>query len=111
MTPEEDLELYESITEYQNVAESMQTEINDDLDIDEKEKEEYLFPMIEKIKKMADKLIVEYVKYIKNKNDKILVENLTTHLEEIIEEIDIFRDEVYNYYRKKSEKNILTKLV
>ncbi|MDR3289746.1 MAG: hypothetical protein LBT02_00480 [Rickettsiales bacterium] len=98
MTPKEDELIYEQISQYQDIAEEMKTEIEDSEDIDLKSKQEILFPMIDEITKFANKLVIEYIKYLKDKKNKENAEILTDDLELMIEKIDIFKDRVCEIY-------------
>jgi DNA-directed RNA polymerase subunit L len=76
----------------------MATEVEMEDKISFKKKQEVLYPIIDEIKEIADKLIENYILYIKNKDDLRRMESLRDDINTILEKIDIFKEKIYELY-------------
>jgi len=104
--------IYNEINEYCEFTENLSKEAikSDNVSIEDKKK--ILFPLINELKEIGDKLIEQYVAHLKDKDNQKLVEDLKETLQIILTKIDYCKNKVYELYRKKEFKEpLLTKKV
>jgi len=103
--PEDDLEVYNKLEEYNNIADDLESELNANVEFSIKQKQDILFPIIEEIKTFASLIVDEYIMYLNNKEDQKLLTKLENDINTIIEEIDIFKNKVYEIYKNNNKEN------
>ncbi len=103
-TPEEDLETYNKITEYYDIAEDLSTRVSESQEITIKQKREILFPIIDEIKDLANNLIESYIIYFKDKDNMDKMLKVKENINIVLEKIDYFKNKIYEVY-KTNNKN------
>ena len=106
ISPEDDLEVYNKFTEYYDIADDLNKEIEEDDNITLKQKQDVLYPIIDRIKELADELIENYIKHLKDKEDLDKLLLIKENIANILNEIDLFKNKVYELY-KINDKNEL----
>jgi hypothetical protein len=107
MTKEEqkkDIEIYKQLLEYENIADSMRLEVDNNFEISLKEKRNILYPLIDEIKEIAIKIVDNYIIYLKNKNNKNILAILTDDISLILKKIDYFKNKIYDLYKLGNKK-------
>lgn len=94
-------EIYNEITGYCDFADHLSEELQKDDVVSPTDKETILFPLIDELKEIGNKLIDQYVKHLKDKQSKQLVEDLKETLQLILSKIDYCKNKVYELYRTK----------
>lgn len=98
-------EIYNDITEYRDFADNLSEGLKQDDVVSPKDKEEILFPLIDELKEIGDKLIDQYVMHLKDKKNRQLVEDIKKTLRVILKKIDYCKNKVYELY--KIDKKII----
>lgn len=104
-TPDEDLEVYNKITEYYDIAEDLTTRVNEDEEISLKQKQDVLYPIIDEIKELADKLIDSYIFHLKDKENMEKLLTVKENINLVLAKIDYFKNRIYEIYRVNDEGN------
>ncbi len=94
-----DLEIYNKLNGYYDIADGLATEVEESDDISIKQKQEILYPIIDEIRHLADIMIESYVSYLKNKKNLKNLEKVQTNIDNILEKIDCFKNKIYEVYR------------
>jgi len=94
-------EIYNEITGYCDFADHLGEELKKDDTVSPQDKETILFPLIDELKDIGDKLIDQYVKHLKDKQNRQLIEELKETLQLILLKIDYCKNKVYELYRTK----------
>ena len=96
--PEDDLETYNKLSEYYDIADNLTKEIQTSTELSIQQKQDILFPIIDKIKELADILIESYIQHLKdNQNvEKLLL--VRDNIENVLNKIDLFKNKIYNLY-------------
>ncbi|MDD2840187.1 MAG: hypothetical protein PHY80_03615 [Rickettsiales bacterium] len=99
MTPNRDLEIYDKLNGYYDIVDGLTTEVNESEEINIKQKQEVLYPIIDEIKVLADVMVESYVIYLKDKKNLEQLENVQDNINNILEKIDYFKNKIYEVYR------------
>ena len=94
----DDLNIYNKINEYTQFSDILSEEIDSNLEITSQQKEEMLYPILNKIKNLVEKLTFLYIEYLKDKNNEDIKNKLNTILDNIILEIENFKNTIYDIY-------------
>ncbi len=98
-TPEEDLEVYNKLTEYYDIAEDLTTRVNESQEITIKQKRDILFPIIDEIKELADNLIESYILHLKDEDNMDKLLKVKDNINLVLEKIDYFKNKIYEVYK------------
>ena len=94
-------EIYEKITKYYEFSDKLVKEIeNSTNSVEQGERAKILLPIAKETKQTADKLIEEYIKYMKNEGDAC-GEKIKELIDELIEKIGYCKTKIYDLYRQK----------
>ena len=74
---------------------------NEEISIEEKEK--IFFPMIDEMKEIAEEMIANYILFLKDKNNRELLNQVQSSIDIILKKIDIFKNKVYEVYKLNKE--------
>jgi tRNA uridine 5-carbamoylmethylation protein Kti12 len=92
---------YEEIINYCEFADNLSKEIEKEDAVSPEEKEAILFPLIDELKEIGNKLIEQYIAFLKDKTNRQLAEELKKTLYLILEKIDYCKNKVYELYKDK----------
>lgn len=98
-TPEEDLEVYNKLTEYYDIAEDLSTRLNENQEITLKQKRDILFPIIDEIKELADNLIESYILHLKDEDNMDKLLKVKENINLVLKKIDYFKNKIYDVYK------------
>ncbi len=98
-TPEEDLEVYNKLTEYYDIAEDLTTRVNESQEITIKQKRDILFPIIDEIKELADNLIESYILHLKDEDNMDKLLKVKDNINLVLKKIDYFKNKIYEVYK------------
>jgi hypothetical protein len=104
MAPNKDLELYDALNGYYDIADTLDNEVNNDSEISIKQKGGVLYPIIDEIRDLADKMIESYIIYLKDKKDLEKLYTVQNNIDIVLEKIDFFKNKIYEVYRINSKK-------
>lgn len=94
-------EIYNGISEYCDFADRLSEEVKKDDVVSIQDKEKILFPLIDELRDIGDKLIDQYVEHLKDRGNKLLVDNLKKTLKILLFKIDFCKNKVYELYKNK----------
>lgn len=99
MAPNRDVDIYDKLNGYYDIADGLAAEVNESDEISIKQKQEVLYPIIDEIRRLADVMIESYVEYLKNKKNLEKIDKVQANIENILEKIDYFKNKIYEVYR------------
>ena len=102
-SPEDDLAVYNKLNEYSDMANDLNEEMTRNEEISIEEKEKIFFPMIDEMKEIAEKMISDYILFLKDKNNRELLNQVQSSIDIILKKIDIFKNKVYEIYKLNKE--------
>lgn len=102
-SPEDDLAVYNKLNEYSDMANDLNEEMTRNEEISIEEKEKIFFPMIDEMKEIAEKMISDYILFLKDKNNRELLNQVQSSIDIILKKIDIFKNKVYEVYKLNKE--------
>ena len=102
-SPEDDLAVYNKLNEYSDMANDLNEEMTRNEEISIEEKEKIFFPMIDEMKEIAEEMIANYILFLKDKNNRELLNQVQSSIDIILKKIDIFKNEVYEVYKLNKE--------
>ena len=102
-SPEDDLAVYNKLNEYSDMANDLNEEMTRSEEISIEEKEKIFFPMIDEMKEIAEKMISDYILFLKDKNNRELLNQVQSSIDIILKKIDIFKNKVYEVYKLNKE--------
>lgn len=102
-SPEDDLAVYNKLNEYSDMANDLNEEMTRNKEISIEEKEKIFFPMIDEMKEIAEKMISDYILFLKDKNNRELLNQVQSSIDIILKKIDIFKNKVYEVYKLNKE--------
>lgn len=104
-TPEDDLNTYNQLNEYSDIADSLTVEVDNSKEISLKQKQDILYPIIDEIRDFATKLIDEYIIYLKDQENMDLLLKLENDIDSVIEKVDFFKNKIYEVYKINNKTN------
>ena len=102
-SPQDDLAVYNKLNEYSDMANDLNEEMTRSEEISIEEKEKIFFPMIDEMKEIAEKMISDYILFLKDKNNRELLNQVQSSIDIILKKIDIFKNKVYEIYKLNKE--------
>lgn len=102
-SPEDDLAVYNKLNEYSDMANDLNEEMTRSEEISIEEKEKIFFPMIDEMKEIAEKMISDYILFLKDKSNRELLNQVQSSIDIILKKIDIFKNKVYEVYKLNKE--------
>lgn len=102
-SPEDDLAVYNKLNEYSDMANDLNEEMTRNEEINIEEKEKIFFPMIDEMKEIAEEMIANYILFLKDKNNRELLNQVQSSIDIILKKIDIFKNKVYEVYKLNKE--------
>ena len=102
-SPEDDLAVYNKLNEYSDMANDLNEEMTRNEEISIEEKEKIFFPMIDEMKEIAEKMISDYILFLKDKSNRELLNQVQSSIDIILKKIDIFKNKVYEVYKLNKE--------
>ncbi len=102
-SPQDDLAVYNKLNEYSDMANDLNEEMTRSEEISIEEKEKIFFPMIDEMKEIAEKMISDYILFLKDKNNRELLNQVQSSIDIILKKIDIFKNKVYEVYKLNKE--------
>lgn len=102
-SPEDDLAVYNKLNEYSDMANDLNEEMTRNEEISIEEKEKIFFPMIDEMKEIAEEMIANYILFLKDKNNRELLNQVQSSIDIILKKIDIFKNKVYEVYKLNKE--------
>lgn len=105
LTPEEDLEIYNDLNNYYDVADDLSEKIAENRELSIKQKQDILYPIIDEIKKYANIMIEDYILYLKDKDNVNKLLLVKENVNKVLENIDFFKSKVYDIYDINNKKN------
>ena len=103
-SPEDDLAVYNKLNEYSDMANDLNEEMTRNEEISIEEKEKIFFPMIDEMKEIAEKMISDYILFLKDKNNRELLNQVQSSIDIILKKINIFKKKDYKIYKLNKEK-------
>lgn len=100
---EDDLAVYNKLNEYSDMANDLNEEMTRNEEISIEEKEKIFFPMIDEMKEIAEEMIANYILFLKDKNNRELLNQVQSSIDIILKKIDIFKNKVYEVYKLNKE--------
>ena len=94
-------DVYEKIVRYYEISDKIKDEILKLDDVDDETKNNVLMPIPPTIKDTADKLLDLYIKFLKDIKDSALKNEITTTLDNLLEQIYKYKNIIYDLYRNK----------
>ena len=98
-SPEDDLAVYNKLNEYSDMANDLNEEMTRNEEISIEEKEKIFFPMIDEMKEIAEEMIANYILFLRDKNNRELLNQVQSSIDIILKKIDIFKNKVYEIYK------------
>ena len=102
-SPEDDLAVYNKLNEYSDMANDLNEEMTRNEEISIEKKEKIFFPMIDEMKEIAEKMISDYILFLKDKSNRELLNQVQSSIDIILKKIDIFKNKVYEIYKLNKE--------
>lgn len=102
-SPQDDLAVYNKLNEYSDMANDLNEEMTRSEEISIEEKEKIFFPMIDEMKEIAEEMIANYILFLKDKNNRELLNQVQSSIDIILKKIDIFKNKVYEVYKLNKE--------
>ena len=102
-SPQDDLAVYNKLNEYSDMANDLNEEMTRSEEISIEEKEKIFFPMIDEMKEIAEEMIANYILFLKDKNNRELLNQVQSSIDIILKKIDIFKNKVYEIYKLNKE--------
>ncbi len=94
-----DAEVYNKLTEYYDIADSLANSVEENQEITLEQKKEILYPIIDEIKDLANNLIESYIIHLKDKDNVEKLIKVKENINTVLEKIDYFRNKIYEVYR------------
>lgn len=98
---EHEEEIYRKIILYYDIADKIKEEIIKLDDIDDSIRFNTLMPITEKIRNTADILLEKYVELLKNTENNYIKDDIVKILDNLLEQIYIYKNKVYDIYKDK----------
>ena len=95
---DEDLETYNSLNSYCEMADNLIETVSTNNEVSFKQKQEILYPIIDKMKESANKMIEDYIIYLKDKNNMQKLFKVKEDIDIVLNIIDYFKNKVYEVY-------------
>lgn len=103
-TPQEDLEVYNKLTEYYDMADDLTTRVEENRDISIKQKQEVLYPIIDEIRLLADSLVESYITHLKDEDNMEKLRKVKENINLVLKKIDQFKNKIYDIYQLNEKK-------
>lgn len=94
-------EIYRKINLYYDIADKIKEEIIKLNDIDDTIRFDILMPITDKIRNSADLLLEKYVELLRNTQNKYIKDDIIKILDNLLEQIYIYKNKVYDIYKDK----------
>lgn len=95
---DEDLETYNNLNSYCEMADSLTEKVSNNDEVSIQQKQEILYPIIDEMKDYANKMIEDYIIYLKDKDNMQKLLKVKDDIEIVLNMIDYFKNKVYEVY-------------
>ena len=95
---DEDLETYNSLNNYCDMADNLTEKVSTNKELSIKQKQDILYPIIDEMKDCANKMIEDYIIYLKDKDNMQKLLKVKDDIEIVLNMIDYFKNKVYEVY-------------
>lgn len=102
---DEDLETYNSLNNYCDMADDLTEKVSTNKELSIKQKQDILYPIIDEIKDHANKMIEDYITYLKDKQNMEKLLKVKEDINIVLDRIDYFKNKIYEVYELNSKKN------
>lgn len=102
---DEDLETYNSLNNYCDMADDLTEKVSTNKELSIKQKQNILYPIIDEIKDHANKMIEDYIEYLKDKQNMEKLLKVKEDINIVLDRIDYFKNKIYEVYELNSKKN------
>lgn len=102
---DEDLETYNSLNNYCDMADDLTEKVSTNKELSIKQKQDILYPIIDEIKDRANKMIEDYITYLKDKQNMTKLLKVKEDINIVLDRIDYFKNKIYEVYELNSKKN------
>ncbi len=99
-----DADVYNKLTEYYDIADSLANTVEQSQDITIEQKKEILYPIIDEIKELANTLIENYIEHSKDKENLDKLVKVKENLDTILKKIDYFKNKIYEVYKINNQE-------
>jgi predicted house-cleaning noncanonical NTP pyrophosphatase (MazG superfamily) len=97
--------IYEEINNYCDFTDTLNKKLEESDIVHAQDKSKILFPLIDELRDMGNKLVEQYVAYLKDKKNRELADVLKNTLQEILIKIDYCKNKVYELYKNKENNS------